>query len=119
MSDELEAMQSENQNPAQNEMPEQAAPAVEAEAEAPVKKRRGRPPKKRSEDDAAMDVAPDLPLESTEEKPAAPVQSAFGSRSAAHSAASGDNSSDSDFGDDGDYDRTPESRCSRSSCMCR
>ncbi len=88
MSDELEAMQSENQNPAQNEMPEQAAPAVEAEAETPVKKRRGRPPKKRSEDDAAMDAAPDLPLESVGEKPAA----------------SGDNSSDSDFGDDGDYD---------------
>ncbi len=87
MSDELEAMQSENQNPVQNEMPEQAAPAAEAEAEAPVKKRRGRPPKKRS-DDAATDAAPDLPLESAEEKPAA----------------SGDNSSGPDFGDDGDYD---------------
>ena len=55
MSDELEAMQSENQNPAPNEMPEQAAPSAEMEsADTPVKKRRGRPPKKRSEDDAAM-----------------------------------------------------------------
>ncbi len=88
MSDELEAMQSENQNSAPNEMPEQSAPAIEAEAEAPVKKRRGRPPKKRSDDNAAMDTAPDLPLEPAEEKPAA----------------SGNNSSDSDFGDDGDYD---------------
>jgi len=88
MSDEMENMQSENPNPVQNEMPEQAAPAVETEAEAPVKKRRGRPPKKRPEDDAAMDAAPDLPLESTEGKPAV----------------SGDNSSDPDFGDDGDYD---------------
>lgn len=35
-----------------------------------------------------MDAAPDLPLETAEDKPAA----------------SGDNSSDSDFGDDGDYD---------------
>ena len=54
MSDEMEAMQSENQNPAQNEMPEQAAPSMETEAEAPVQKRRGRPPKKRTEDDAAI-----------------------------------------------------------------
>ena len=36
MSDELEIMQSENPNPAQNEMPEQAAPSVEAEADAPA-----------------------------------------------------------------------------------
>ena len=105
MSDEMEAMQSENQNPAQNEMPEQAAPSVEAEADAPVKKRRGRPPKKRTEDDAAMDAAPDLPLESApEEKPAAPVQATFGSKSAAHSAASRNSASDADFGEDGDYD---------------
>ncbi len=93
MSDELEAMQSENQNPAQNEMPEQAAPSAEAEtAEAPLKKRRGRPPKKRLEtgaDEAAMDAAPDLPLESVlKEKSAAPRGKA----------------SDADFGDDGDYD---------------
>ena len=50
MSDDLEAMQSETQAPAQNELPEQAAPPAETEsAEAPVKKRRGRPPKKRTE----------------------------------------------------------------------
>jgi len=109
MSDELEAMQSENSMPAQNELPEQAAPAAEAEsAEAPVKKRRGRPPKKRSEageDEAAMDAAPDLPLESApEEKPAAPVQAAFGSKSASHAAASRSNASAADFGEDGDYD---------------
>ena len=69
MSDEMEAMQSENQNPAQNETPEQTAPAVEAEAEAPVKKRRGRPPKKRPEGESEpeTDAAPDLPLESAEE----------------------------------------------------
>ena len=92
MSDELEAMQSENENPVQNEMPEQAVPAVEAEAETPVKKRRGRPPKKRPEDEAA-DAAPDLPLESEpEEKPAA------------RSAASRNDASDADFGEDGDYD---------------
>ena len=30
MSDELENMQSENQNPVPNEMPEQTAPAIEA-----------------------------------------------------------------------------------------
>ena len=103
MSDELENMQSENQNPVQNETPEQAAPAVETEAEAPVKKRRGRPPKKRPEDDA--ENAPELPLESApEEKPAAPVRAAFGSSSAAHSAASRGSASEADFGDDGDYD---------------
>ena len=102
MSDEKENMQSENQNPAQNEMPEQAAPAVEAEAETPVKKRRGRPPKKRQEEEA--ENAPELPLESAPGEKSAPVQASFGSRSAAHSAASGDTSSDSDFGDDGDYD---------------
>ena len=105
MSDELENMQSENQNPVQNEMPEQAAPAVEAEAEAPVKKRRGRPPKKRPEDDAEAENAPDLPLESApEEKPAAPVQAAFGSKSAAHESASRSEMSSADFGEDGDYD---------------
>ena len=46
MSDEMESMQSETRKPAQNELPEQAAPAPETEnAEAPVKKRRGRPKK--------------------------------------------------------------------------
>ena len=106
MSDELEAMQSEPQNPAQGEMPEQAAPSVEAEAaETPVKKKRGRP-RKRAEagDEAAQDVAPDLPLEPAEEKPAAPVQAAFGSKSAAHESASRGNASEADFDDDGDYD---------------
>ena len=103
MSDEMENMQSENQMPAQDEMPEQNPPA--ADADAPVKKRRGRPPKKRPEagaDGAAMDAAPDLPLESApEEKPAAPVQASFGSKSASHEAASSGSASEADFGDDG------------------
>ena len=94
MSDELEAMQSENLAAVQNELPEQAAPAAEAEAEAPVKKRRGRPPKKRPEEEAEAEIASasDLPQDAApEEKPAAP-------------SASRANALDTDFGEDGDYD---------------
>ena len=101
MSDELENMQSE---PIQNDPVQPAAPAepaVEAEsAEAPVKKRRGRPPNKRAEAEAATAETAAEPGSEPEEKPARPV---FGSKSAAH-AASRDSEPELDFGDDGDYD---------------
>jgi len=106
MSDELENMPSESQMPAQNELPEQTPPAAETEsADAPVKKRRGRPPKKRAETgtEAETDVAPELPLESAEEQPSAPVQAVFGAKSAAHETSSRA-AEEPDFGEDGDYD---------------
>ena len=60
MSDEMENMQSENQMPVQNDVQEQAAPATESEmADSPVKKRRGRPPKKRPETET--ESLPDFP----------------------------------------------------------
>ncbi len=103
MSDELENMQSE---PIQNESVQPAVPAepaAEAEsAEAPVKKRRGRPPKKRTEAEAEAASAENA-VSAPEEMPDAPAQPVFGSKSAAHDAsrASGP---EPDFGDDGDYD---------------
>jgi len=89
MSDELENMQS---DPVQNETAQQAsAPADHAAetAEAPAKKRRGRPPKKRpeAEEESASTAGTESPVD------AAPDHSAFNSESAAP-----------DFGDDGDYD---------------
>ena len=102
MSDELENMQSENQMPEQNEMPEQNPPSVEGEPAAPVKKRRGRPPKKRPEAEAGTEAEAgesfaDTPIESGE-MPATPVQAVSGAKS------SGGNEAEPDFGDDGDYD---------------
>ncbi len=103
MSDELENMQSEpiQNEPVQPEAP--AEPVAETEsAEAPVKKRRGRPPKKRAEAETESIPAETAaePGSEPEEKPARPV---FGSKSAAHDAARA-SEPELDFGDDGDYD---------------
>ncbi len=102
MSDEMENMQSENQIPARNEAPEQTAPSMESDAaETPVKKRRGRPPKKR------LDAEPEdeaVATESADEEASAPVQATFGARSAARKTASFGGGDDPDFGDDADYD---------------
>jgi len=108
MSDELENMQSEPENQIQNEPAVQpSADAAESilageVADAPVKKRRGRPPKKRPEAEAESAPAETESLfESvSEEKPAA--QPVFGAKSAAHDVAA--RASEPDFGDDGDYD---------------
>ena len=102
MSDEMENMPSENQMSAPNETPEQAAPAAEADAvETPVKKRRGRPPKKRTEAEAEGESS----AEPVNEETQAPVRSAFGAKSFARDAAmSRGGAEDPDFGDDGDYD---------------
>ena len=101
MSDEMETMQSENEMPAQNDLQEQAAPAATSEvAETPVKKRRGRPSKKRTEADAEGENAP----ASADEEAAAPAGSAFGAKSAAHDVVSRGGMEEPDFGDDGDYD---------------
>ena len=101
MSDEMETMQSENEMPAQNDLQEQAAPAATSEvAETPVKKRRGRPSKKRTEADAEGENAP----ASADEEAAALAGSAFGAKSAAHDVVSRGGMEEPDFGDDGDYD---------------
>jgi transcription termination factor Rho len=102
MSDELETMQSEM--PIQNESVAPDSPISATEADAPVKKRRGRPPKKRpdAESDAESDAATDLSV--TEEKAAAPSQAQFGTKSVVHDAASRDSKAEAEFGDDGDYD---------------
>ena len=85
MSAEMENMQSENQIPAQNESPEQTAPSAEAEAAGtPVKKRRGRPPKKRTDAETEGEAAA---AGSANEEGAAPVQSVFSARSAARGTA--------------------------------
>ena len=105
MSDEMENMQSENQMFEQNEMPEQISPASEPEAaEAPVKKRRGRPPKKRPETEAGSpaDAPSDFPSEA--DPAGKPAPAAFGAKSAAHDASFRSGADDRDFGDDGDYD---------------
>ena len=101
MSDELDAMQSENFVPVQNESPEQTAPSVEADAaETPVKKRRGRPPKKRTDAETEGDVAA---MESSKEEASVPVQAEFGAKSAARGTASFGGGDEPDFGDDADY----------------
>ena len=106
MSDELENMQSELiQNEAvQPEAKAESAAGAES-AEAPVKKRRGRPPKKRVEAEAESAPAETAaePESIPENKPVKSVQPVFGSKSAAHDAAR-DAEPDPDFGDDGDYD---------------
>ena len=107
MSDEMENMQPENQMFEQNEMPEQISPASEpGTAETPVKKRRGRPLKKRTETEAEspVDTASDFQPDSDPAEKTAPAPAAFGAKSAAHDASFRDGAEDPDFGDDGDYD---------------
>ena len=100
MSDELETMQSEpiKNEPVQPEAP--AESAVEAEhVEAPVKKRRGRPPKKRV--DAEAEGAPAEAVAEPESEPAA-KQPVSASKTVARNARASE--PELDFGDDGDYD---------------
>ena len=93
MSDELENMQSEPISNESSQPEPAAAPETSAPAEtddAPVvKKRRGRPPKKRAEAESEAVQETDSLFESVPEKNVAPVSSA---------------SDSSDFGEDGDYD---------------
>ena len=85
MSDELETMQSEliQNEPVQPEAPAESAVAAES-AEAPVKKRRGRPPKKRVEAEAESAPAETAaePESIPENKPVKSAQAVFGSKSA-------------------------------------
>ena len=104
MSDEMENMQSENQMPVQDDVQEQAAPVTEAEfADAPVKKRRGRPPKKRLEAETEAESLPDFPPDPSSDEMSAPVRSVSGAKASARGTASFGGGDEPDFGDDADY----------------